>query len=141
MSAKKIILVIDDEKEMQELIKLYLSDLNVEIYSAYDGVEGVRLYKELMMKKKKPDLVVMDLNLSGSKKLKDLIYQMKGRKMDGVRATKKIMKIDPKANIIGFTAFANFEWGKMLKRNGAKEVFGKNIGFDEFAKKVGEFLA
>ncbi|HEC88399.1 MAG TPA: response regulator, partial [Thermoplasmata archaeon] len=65
MSGRKIILVIDDEKEIPELIKLYLSDLNVEIYSAYDGVEGVKLYKELMMKKKKPDLVVMDLNLSG----------------------------------------------------------------------------
>ena len=63
---------------------------------------------------KKPDLVIMGLNLSGSKEIEDVIRQMKGEEMDGVEATQKIIDIDPDANIIGFTAFADLEWGKKL---------------------------
>ena len=138
---KKSILIVDDEKEMHELIVEYLSPLNIEIYHAYNGEEGVRLYKELMEKGRKPDLVIMDLNLSGSRKLSDMIKQFKGEEMDGVKATQEIMKIDSKANIVGFTAYAHLEWGKRLKEIGAREVFGREIGFDGFTKKVANFLA
>jgi len=137
----KVLLVVDDEEEVQELIKAYLSPLNIEVYSAYNGEEGVRLYKELMARGKKPDLVVMDLNLSGSKRNEDMIKQMRGEEMDGVRTTEEIMKIDPNANIVGFTAYADLEWGERLKISGAKEVLGRGVGFDGFAKRVGEMLA
>ncbi|KAA0001307.1 MAG: response regulator [Thermoplasmata archaeon] len=138
---KKLILVVDDEKEIHELIVEYLSPLNAEIYHAYNGKEGVELYKELMVKGRKPDLVIMDLNLSGSRKLTDMIKQFKGEEMDGVKTAQEIMKIDPQANIVGFTAYAHLEWGERLKETGAKEVFGREIGFDGFAKKIASFLA
>lgn len=137
---KKIILVVDDEKEIHELIRAYLSHLDVEIYSAYNGKEGVRLYRELMRKGKKPDLVVMDLNLSGTRKREDLMKQMKGEEMDGVRTTEEIMKIDTKANVVGFTAYAHLEWGKKLKKIGVKNVFGREIGFDGFAEFVTKMM-
>ncbi|MBC7128927.1 MAG: response regulator [Thermoplasmatales archaeon] len=138
---KKIMLIIDDEKEIHDLIKEYLSPLNIEFYSAYSGEEGVKMYNELMAKNKKPDLVVMDLNLSGSRKFEDLINQIEGKKMDGVRTTEEILKIDKNANVVGFTAFAHLDWGKRLKSLGIKNVFGREIGFDGFAKKVNELLA
>ncbi len=138
---KKIMLVVDDEHEVQELIKEYLSDLNVEIYSAYSGEEGIRLYEMLMMRDKKPDLVIMDLNLSGSREFSDMIKQFRGEMIDGIITTREIMKIDPTANIIGFTAYADVRWGEILKATGAKEVWGRGIGFDGFAKKVNEILA
>jgi len=89
---------------------------------------------------KKPDLVIMGLNLSGSKKIEDVIRQMKGEEMDGVEATQKIIDIDPDANIIGFTAFADLEWGKKLREVGAKDVVSRSVGFEEFVKKVEEIL-
>jgi len=136
----RVLLVVDDEPEVQELVKAYLSPLNIEVYSAYDGEEGVKLYKELMEKGKKPDLVVMDLNLSGSRRNEDMIKQMMGEEMDGVRTTEEIMKIDPSAKVIGFTAYADLEWAEGLKMSGAREVLGRGVGFDGFAKRVGEIL-
>jgi len=137
---EKVILIVDDEKEVHELIKEYLSSLNVEIYSAYNGEEGVKLYKELLAKGKKPDLVVMDLNLSGSRRYEDIEKQLKGEQMDGVKTTQKIKSIDPNANIIGFTAYAHLEWGYRLRQAGVKYVFGREIGFDGFAEKVSKIL-
>lgn len=108
MSAK-VILVVDDEKEIHELIKEYLSHLSVEIYSAFNGKEGIEMYRELRAKGRKPDIVIMDLNLSGSNKFEDLIRQMRGDEIDGVKAAKEIKKIDPDANVIGFTAYAHLK--------------------------------
>ncbi len=138
--SNQIILVVDDEKEIHELIKEYLASLKVEIYSAYNGEEGVKLYKKLMSENKKPDLVVMDLNLSGSERYEDMRKQMMGEEMDGVKTVNEIMKIDPYANIIGFTAYAHLEWGKRLRQAGARHVFGREIGFHGFAKKIEDIL-
>lgn len=137
--AYKTMLVIDDEKEIHELIREYLSSLNIEIYSAYNGIQGVKLYKELMKMGKKP-LVIMDLDLSGSSNLKDILKQYAGKEMDGVKTTEEIMKIDPNANIIGFTDYAHLEWGEKLKKAGAKEVLGREIGFNGFAKKINKII-
>jgi len=137
---KKILLVVDDEQEVQELIREYLTPLNAEVYSAYSGEEAIRLYRKLMEMNKKPDLVVMDLNLSGSRRDEDLIRQMKGEEMDGVRAAEEIFKIDPDAKIVGFSAYAHLEWGERLKTIGAKEVFGREIGFDGFAERISRML-
>ena len=137
---EKVLLVVDDEPEIQDLIKTYLPSAHFEVYSAYSGEEGIKKYEELMKEGKKPDLVVMDLNLSGSKKTEDIVRQMKGEEMDGVETAQKIINIDPDANIIGFTAFADLEWGKRLKEIGAKEVLSRSVGFEEFAKRVEEIL-
>jgi len=137
---EKVVLVVDDEPEIQELIKTYLPSAHFEVYSAYSGEEGIEKYEDLMERGKKPDLVIMDLNLSGSKKIEDIVKQMKGEEMDGVKTTQKIINIDPDANIIGFTAFADLEWGQKLKEIGAKEVLSRSVGFEEFAKKVEEIL-
>ncbi len=137
---RKIVLVVDDEKDIHALIKTYLSGLNVAVYSAYNGREGIQLYKGLARENKKPDLVIMDLNLSGTRKMEDLMKQIKGEEIDGVRATQEILRIDPDATIVGFSAFAHLEWGERLKATGVKNVFGREIGFEGFAKKVSELL-
>lgn len=136
---EKVVLVVDDEPEIQELIKTYLPSARFEVYSAYSGEEGIEKYEDLMERGKKPDLVIMDLNLSGSKKIEDIVKQMNGEEMDGVKTTQKIINIDPDANIIGFTAFADLEWGQKLKEIGAKEVLSRSVGFEEFAKKWRKF--
>jgi len=129
MGEKKVVLIVDDEPEVQELLKEYLPSAHFKVYSAYSGEEGIKKYRKMMERGEKPDLVVMDLNLSGSKKSEDIIRQMGGEEMDGVKTTQKIMNIDPTANIIGFTAFA-----------GAKDVVSRGAGFEEFAKRIEEIL-
>jgi len=121
-----IVLVVEDEEPIQELIKEYLSPLSVEIYQAFSGEEGVTLYRELLDKKKRPDVVVMDLKLPG---------------IDGVETTRRIMAMDPKANVYGFTAYFGTEWSKELKEAGAKGVIARPVGFEGFRDIVKRILA
>ncbi|MHB1355246.1 MAG: response regulator transcription factor [Anaerolineae bacterium] len=52
------ILVVDDEKNIRELIKLYLSNAGYRVVNAGDGAEALRLAHT-----DKPDLMVLDLML------------------------------------------------------------------------------
>ena len=54
----KKILVIDDDKNICEILKIYLQNENFEVYFAYDGSQGVNLAKEC-----KPDLILLDIML------------------------------------------------------------------------------
>ena len=118
-------LVIEDEEPIQELIKEYLSPLKLEIYQAFSGEEGIEKYRELLEKKKRPDIVIMDLKLPG---------------IDGVETTKRILKIDPEANVYGFTAYFGTEWAKELEKAGAKGVIARPVGFDGFRDIVKDLL-
>ncbi len=52
----KKILIIDDEKELTELMKDRLELEGFEVVCAHDGIEGV-----LMASQEKPDLILLDL--------------------------------------------------------------------------------
>jgi len=119
------VLVVEDEEPIQELIKEYLSPLELEVYQALTGEEGVTLYRELLDKGRCPDVVVMDLKLPG---------------IDGVETTRRIMKLDSKANVYGFTAYFGTEWSKELKDAGAKGVIARPVGFEGFRDIVRRIL-
>ncbi len=127
---KKVILVVDDDPDIQDLISHYLSVLDVEIHPALTGEEGVKEYKELMEKGKKPDIVVMDLNL----------IQLHKGKIDGIETTKRLLKIDPNADIYGFTAYFNTRWSRDLAKAGAKGVIARTVGFKDFRDIVKKIL-
>ncbi|OEF96716.1 response regulator transcription factor [Desulfuribacillus alkaliarsenatis] len=57
MSGEKI-LIVDDEREITELVKDYLENEGYEVIMAFDGEEGLRLYHD-----KQPDLAVLDIML------------------------------------------------------------------------------
>ncbi len=54
----KKVLIVDDEKNICELIRLYTEKEGYVTFSAYDGEDAVRLFKE-----KKPDIVILDIML------------------------------------------------------------------------------
>ncbi|MEM1514308.1 MAG: response regulator [Candidatus Thermoplasmatota archaeon] len=118
-------LVIEDEEPIQELIKEYLAPLKLEIHQAFSGEEGVEKYRELFENKKRPDIVIMDLKLPG---------------IDGVEATKRILKIDPEANVYGFTAYFGTEWARELEKAGAKGIIARPVGFDGFREIIKDLL-
>lgn len=59
-SDKPIILVIDDEENVCELIKLYFEKSGYEVVSSGDGIEGMEMIKSI-----RPELVILDLMLPG----------------------------------------------------------------------------
>lgn len=124
---KGVLLIVEDERDMQDLMKRYIkkAGLDIEVYSAYNGREGANKYKELMEQGKKPDLVIMDLKLPV---------------MDGVEATKKIKKIDRDAVIYGFTAFFKTDWAQKLVEAGAKKIIPRYMGFEGLVEELTDFF-
>ncbi len=122
---RRLALVVEDDELIQDLIKRYLSSLGVEIIPAYNGIEAVKKYEELMRIGRKPDIVIMDIGLPFK---------------NGIEATREIMSIDPDANIYGFTAFYGTERAKRLREAGAKKVIPRSVGFETFANIIREAL-
>ena len=123
---KKEILVVDDEDSIQELIKVYLSPLNVRVRSAFTGEDAVKMYEEMMYMGRKPSLVIMDLKLPG---------------IDGIEAIRRLKNIDPGANIYGFTAFSNSIWASKMLQAGAKKVIPRSMGFNGLREVIQESLS
>jgi len=69
-------------------------------------------------------LIIMDLNLSGERSIDriELHKEGKGKRIDGVRATEQIMKINPDAVVWGYTAWSDTEWSEKLRKAGAKKI-------------------
>ncbi|QUC64745.1 response regulator [Nitrosopumilus sp. K4] len=81
----KSVIVIDDDKDTVRLFSEFLEEKGIDVIGrGYDGVSAVKLYKE-----KKPDVVLIDLNMPNG---------------TGIYAIKKIQKINSKAKIIAVTA-------------------------------------
>lgn len=58
--ANPLILMIDDEVNISDLARMYLSKEGFEVITAEDGNEGLRLFRE-----RKPTLIILDLMLPG----------------------------------------------------------------------------
>jgi len=74
MLNKTKILVVDDDKHISEVVKLYLEKEGYEVYVAQDGLEGVNMFKAVQ-----PKLVVLDIMLPG---------------IDGMQVCNEIRRID-----------------------------------------------
>jgi len=136
------VLIVDDEEDIQQILRKNFERRGIEVISALSGEEGVEKYKELFEKDEEPSLIVMDLNLSGKGDMADIDLHMEGKdkRMDGVRATQEILKINPDAVIWGYTAWSDMPWAKKLKEIGAKKIVDRIVPFREFAEMVEEFL-
>ncbi|MDD5020112.1 MAG: response regulator [Candidatus Omnitrophica bacterium] len=60
MNTKKKILVIDDEADIREIVRIYLEEEGCEVLEASNGQEGI-----LKAQSEKPDLIVLDIMLPG----------------------------------------------------------------------------
>ncbi len=74
MINKTKILVVDDDKHISEVVKLYLEKEGFDVYVAEDGIEAVNKFKSVQ-----PKLVILDIMLPG---------------MDGMQVCNEIRRID-----------------------------------------------
>jgi DNA-binding NarL/FixJ family response regulator len=140
----KQILVVDDEPDIQFILKTYLErNENIEVISSLNGEDAVATYRKLLEKEVAPDLVVIDLNLSGSNEDETVIERHReglDEKLDGVRTTRLILDMNPDAHIWGYTAWYDTAWGDKLEARGAEKIVGRNIFFKDFAEMVVAYL-
>ncbi|MFO8133174.1 MAG: hypothetical protein R6U10_04485 [Thermoplasmatota archaeon] len=141
---KQHVLVVDDEPDIQEILKAYLERMaNVVVVSALTGEDGVAKYRELAGRGTPPALVVMDLNLSGSNSDEKIIDEHRsgeGKHMDGVGTAQALFDVDEDAVIWGYTAWSDTAWGDRLREAGAQKVVDRIVSFKEFAGMAASYL-
>jgi two-component system, OmpR family, alkaline phosphatase synthesis response regulator PhoP len=111
---KKTILVVEDNKDLQNLLKINLGDYGYEVYTASDGVNGLEMFH-----KTDPDLVVLDLMLP---------------ELNGFDVCKEIRSKNRVTPILMLTA----------KSEEVDKVLGLELGADDYMTKpfsIREFLA
>ena len=83
------LLYVEDSRDAQDYMKLYLEDEVKEFYQAFDGEEGLKMYHE-----KKPDIILTDINMP---------------KMNGLEMCLKIKNIDDHQHVVILSAFQDIE--------------------------------
>jgi len=99
------LLYVEDDVETLELIKLMLKDKVKTLYTAKDGLEGLRKFKQ-----KNPDIILSDIMMP---------------KMNGIEFSKEIKLLNPKVPIVFLTAFNENE---LLRQS-------VDIGIDSYITK------
>ncbi len=86
---EKRLLLVDDEEGIRKILGISLADRGYEVYTAKDGNEALKLYKE-----KKPPIILTDIKMPG---------------MDGIELLKAIKKENPDAEVIMITGHGDMD--------------------------------
>lgn len=105
--SKKTVLIVDDEKDLQNIVAEMLSPLGVNIIKADNGEDG---YK--MILSHKPDLVISDIKMP---------------KLDGLQMLAQIKSAGIEVPVIIITAFGDKEKIKQAWRLGAFDFLDKPV--------------
>jgi CheY-like chemotaxis protein len=100
------VLIVEDNAQMRQMIKLFLRGLAVEIDERSDGAEALAAYREFA-----PDWVVMDIGMD---------------KMDGLEATRQIVAAFPLARIVMLTQYDDPELRRAARKAGAQAYLTKS---------------
>jgi DNA-binding response OmpR family regulator len=110
----KSVLIIEDDKEISDLIAIHLNDLDCEVTKIYNGLSGFNAAKDTPF-----DLIVLDIMLPG---------------MDGFEVCRQLRKEEVDTPILMLTA----------KSEEADKILGLEFGADDYLTKpfsIREFIA
>jgi Response regulator containing CheY-like receiver, AAA-type ATPase, and DNA-binding domains len=110
------LLVVDDAPQMLKAFRDILESQGCEVFEAENGEDASIKYAEL-----KPDIVLMDVLMP---------------KLDGISATRKILKDDPNARIIVISAVGKSGLEKECLMAGAKEFIVKPFKIKELLNSI-----
>jgi len=71
---KPKILIIDDDLDVVELIRITLEANNYDVFSAGNGAEGLKLVKEI-----RPDLIILDVMMDTATEGFQISYQLRSK--------------------------------------------------------------
>jgi CheY-like chemotaxis protein len=125
---RKRILVVEDEENQREVIRLILTDERggtgprlYEVQTANSGLEALRLFKQ-----ERFDLVLTDLKMPG---------------MDGIQLLNELTQLDSSLRVIFVTAHGSIETVKDALRQGASDFLEKPLNRDKLLEAVSRALA
>ncbi len=120
MMKKKQILAVDDDPFSLLLIKEYLKNLDVSVYSVKNGKEAVEFCRN-----NKTDLIITDILMPV---------------MDGIAAINEIKKYDCKVRILAQTAYAVQEKIEEIRSAGFDAIILKPYRKEDFQRLVKKVL-
>jgi two-component system chemotaxis response regulator CheY len=124
-SVKGKILIIDDEAEVREVLRLHLESANYNVIEALDGEEAVNMMK------------------SGSNLLQVglIICDIRMPKVNGIEAIDYLKQNAPSIPVIVVTGYPDSELAVSLLKKGVKDYMVKPIEKVKLLAKVEETLA
>lgn len=105
------LLVVDDEKSIRETLKVILSDLNYNVFTAKDGFEAIEIINNNIV-----DILITDLRMP---------------KMDGIELMKNALEIDPFIETIFISAYADIKSAVKVVKMGAVDYIEKSFSNEE----------
>ena len=118
--ARRKILVIDDERDLREVMTEVLETAGYRAFSAANGADGVRLNE-----RENPDVIVLDLRMPG---------------MDGIETLRRIREQDSEVSVVILTANGNSETIREAVGLTVSEYLSKPFENPEFVKLIGNLL-
>lgn len=92
-SGKGTVLVMDDDRDVHEVVRDMLMHMGYTTISAYDGKEAIHLYREARQAGNPVVAAIMDLTIPGG--------------MGGVEAVAGLLAVDPEAKVIATGGYSN----------------------------------
>lgn len=106
------VLIVDDQKELHDILKVVVQPLGCEAAFAFDGREALDLFKNNSF-----DVVLSDISMSP---------------MDGITLLNEIKDIDPNAIVILMTGYGSMETAVRALKSGAFDYIQKPLKIKEF---------
>ena len=105
------ILVVDDERTLARVVKVFLTEAGYETEVAGDAESALEMLERL-----KPDVVFTDVRLPG---------------MSGIELLQKVRAFDPTISVVVMTAFGSIEGAVEAVKLGAFDYIKKPVDLDE----------
>jgi signal transduction histidine kinase len=86
---EKKILLVDDEKDVRDVLNLTLTDMGYEVFEAEDGNEALHVFRNA-----RPPIVLTDIKMPN---------------MDGIELLQKIKREDPEAEVVMITGHGDMD--------------------------------
>jgi DNA-binding NtrC family response regulator len=106
------VLIVDDQKELHDILKVVVQPLGCEAEFAFDGQEALDLFKNNAF-----DVVLSDISMTP---------------MDGITLLNEIKDIDPNAIVILMTGYGSMETAVRALKSGAFDYIQKPLKIKEF---------
>ncbi|MBU4307267.1 MAG: sigma-54 dependent transcriptional regulator [Candidatus Aminicenantes bacterium] len=110
------VLVVDDEKNILESVKMVLNYEKYNVQVAKDGIEAIDIFKKFL-----PDIVLLDVKMPG---------------LDGLKVLKSFKTVNPIAEVIMISGHSGIEEAVEASRLGAFDFLEKPIARDKLVLTV-----
>ena len=115
---KKKILLIDDEADIRDVLKLALEDFGYEVFTAQNAEEGLEIFKE-----QNPPVVFTDIKMPG---------------MDGITLLNRIKSQSPDTEVVMITGHGDMNLAIKSFQEEAADFITKPINVDVLEKTLGQ---